>query len=102
MTYLKGVWVIAGTAMDAPGQFCGFITVQAEGDDGTVLEGQLSIDETRVMALNFLSVAEAARQDSLIFRLLTRDAGFDPDQAAAFVRKMRDEREATRDEETPQ
>lgn len=96
---LKGIWVVSGTAMDGPGQFRGFITVQAEAEDGTVLQGQLDIEETRAMALNFLEVAEAAEQDAIVFTMLTRDVGLDPDQAAGFVQKMRDERVAGRAEE---
>ena len=89
---LKGVWCVSGTAMDGPGQFRGFVTVRAEDVNGGELVGQLDVEAVRTMALQFLQVAEAAEQDAIIFRMLTRDVGSTPDQAAAFVTKMREER----------
>lgn len=93
---LKGVWCVSGTAMDGPGEFRGFVTVRAEDDIGGELVGQLSPAEVRRMALQWLQVAEAAEQDAIIFRLMVRDVGAAPEAAAAFVRKMRDERAGDR------
>lgn len=89
---LKGVSCFSGTAQDGPAEFRGFVTIHAEAEDGDVLVGQLSPAEVRTLALQYLSVAEAAEQDAIVFTVLVRDVGVLPETVAGIVRSMRDER----------
>lgn len=68
---LVNIEVVSGTAQDGPEDFRGFVTVRAIAEDGSIMAGQLDPDELRAMALSFLSAAEAADQDALVFRVLT-------------------------------
>lgn len=88
---LVNIEVVSGTAQDGPEDFRGFVTVRAIAEDGSIMAGQLDPDELRAMALSFLSAAEAADQDALVFRVLTK-RGIAADVAAIMVRDMRGER----------
>ncbi|HSS11550.1 MAG TPA: hypothetical protein VLL25_16815 [Acidimicrobiales bacterium] len=90
LTYVE---VVSGTAQDGPTAFRGFVTVRALGEDGSVMAGQLRPGEVRAMALQFLEAAEAAEQDAIVFTILTRDQGADPDEVAGLVQAMRAERD---------
>jgi len=91
---LQGIDMTSGLAEDNPAehQYRGFVTIRATGVEGNVLLGQLSPDEVRKMALQFLETAEAADQDRIVMTMLTRDVGLAPETAASFITKMRDER----------
>jgi hypothetical protein len=89
---LVKVEVVSGTAQDGPEDFRGFVTVRAIAEDGSIMAGQLDPDEVRAMALNFLSVAEAADQDALVFRVMVKNVGASAEVAARVVQDMRKER----------
>lgn len=89
---LAGISVQSGTAMDSPTSFRGFCTVEAVADDGSTWAGQLDPATLREMAMQFLECAEAADQDAIVFTMLTRDIGLEPQQAGGFVAAMRKER----------
>lgn len=65
-----------------------FCTVSINGGD---LLGQLSPKEVRGLALQWLEAAEAAEQDSLVFRVAGH-FGLEREHAAAFVMEMRKHR----------
>lgn len=67
----------------------GFCTISINGGD---LLGQLSPDEVRGLALQWLAAAEAAEQDSIVASMLTKDIGLDLNTALGFIVKMRDRR----------
>lgn len=69
----------------------GFVTVAASSRDGTILIGQLTPDEVRKMALQWLEVAEAADQDAAVLRT-TRKLGIDDNLAALLVLELRKSR----------
>jgi glycine cleavage system aminomethyltransferase T len=89
---LVNVETVSGTADDGEGQFRGFVTVRAVAEDGSFMSGQLSPDEVRQMALNFLSVAEAADQDALVFRVMVNRVKVPVETVAQVVMDMRKER----------
>jgi 16S rRNA G527 N7-methylase RsmG len=89
---LTNVEVVSGTAKDGPEEYRGFVTVRAVAEDGSVMAGQLPPDELRGMALNFLSVAEAAEQDAMVMKVLTK-TGVEEDAAALVITMMRGERD---------
>jgi hypothetical protein len=90
---LTGVDVTSGTAEDRDGDgFHGFVTVRATATDGSFMSGQLSPADLRKMALNFLSVAEAAEQDAIVMMMLTHDVGLDAETSAVFIMQMREVR----------
>ena len=93
---LDRIEVISGTAEDPDGSFRGFVTIRARASDGSFMAGQLDPDELRSLALNFLEVAEAADQDAMVFRVMTRNVGVPPSVAAHLVRDMRTAREEQR------
>lgn len=86
---LAAINVTSGTAMDGPTEFRGFVTVEAMAEDGRQWVGQLDPETVRGMALQFLEVAEAAEQDAIVFTMLTRDIGLEPQAAGGFVAAMR-------------
>lgn len=69
----------------------GFVTVAASSKDGTILIGQLSPDEVRKMALQWLESAEAADQDAAVLRV-TRKLNLDDGLAALVIRELRESR----------
>ncbi len=89
---LVNIETVSGTAQDGPEDFRGFVTVRAVAEDGSIMAGQLEPDEVRQMALSFLSVAEAADQDALIFRVMTKNIGAPAEVVAGLVMDMRKER----------
>ncbi len=89
---LVNVEVVSGTAQDGPEDFRGFVTVRAVAEDGSIMAGQLDPDELRAMALTFLSAAEAAEQDAMVFRVLVASVGAPAEVAARVVMDMRKER----------
>lgn len=89
---LTDIEVVSGTAEDPDGSFRGFVTVRAVAEDGSMMAGQLHPEEVRLMALNFFGAAEAADQDAIVFRLMTRDLGVEAEDVAGFVMRMREER----------
>lgn len=78
---LKHIFISSGVNE----QFEPFCTVSVNGGD---LLGQLSPQEVRDMALQWLGAAEAAEQDSLVFRVAGQ-FGLEHRHAAAFVVEMR-------------
>lgn len=68
----------------------GFCPVQAVGENGILLEGQISPEEVRIMALGWLSAAEAADSDATVFALLSEIA--DQQTAAAALADLRSRR----------
>lgn len=80
-----------------------FCQILAHGDAGTILRGELSPDELRRMAMDWLQSAEAADQDAAVYAvaadLLDDDAGkLFAAAVVAELREMRDgggEKEAT-------
>jgi hypothetical protein len=61
-------------------------------DNGLEAHGQLSPDELRMMALGWISAAEAAEQDALILQAL-RETGLDDGAIGGFINRMRELRE---------
>jgi hypothetical protein len=90
---LSGIFVENGLAEDGPGKYRGFLTVRATAENGDVLVGQLSPEEVRQMALQWLSSAEAADQDRIVMNMMVRDIGLKPAIAANFIIGMREERD---------
>lgn len=90
---LVGIDVVSGTAQDGPTEYRGFVTIRAEAEDGSFMSGQLSPGEVRAMALQFLEAAEAADQDAIVFKLMTREMDVPVEVVGAFVMSMRRERE---------
>lgn len=66
----------------------GFCTVTVNGGD---LVGQLSPEEVRRLALDWLEAAEAAETDAIVGRILTSH-GAPPEVAAEFLVDMRKRR----------
>lgn len=66
-------------------QLEGFCTVSINGGD---LLGQLTPKEVRGLALQWLEAAEAAEQDSLVFRV-AEQFGLERQHAAMMVTEMR-------------
>lgn len=95
---LVHIYVTSGTARglddDGVETFRPFCTVEAKAEDGSLMVGQLDVGEVRNMAMQFLEVAEAAEQDSLIFRVMTRPTGMGapPGAVAQLVKDLRKER----------
>ncbi len=54
--------------------------------------GQLSPDEVRAMALQWLEAAEAAEQDAMVVAEMTEGLGIDLQTAGAFVVSLRERR----------
>ncbi len=54
--------------------------------------GQLSPDEVRAMALQWLEAAEAAEQDAMVVAEMTQGLGIDLQTAGAFVASLRHRR----------
>ncbi len=54
--------------------------------------GQLSPDEVRAMALQWLEAAEAAEQDAMVVAEMTEGLGVDMQTAGAFVASLRKRR----------
>lgn len=71
----------------------GFCLVTAMGSDGATLVGQLTVEEVRKMALDWLCSAEAAEQDAVIMAHFAGDA----EGAAALLGRLR----RARDRVTP-
>lgn len=67
----------------------GFCTVVVNGGD---LLGQLTPDEVRAMALQWLEVAEAAHMDQTIVKVMMDTMGCDLENALAFLAMCRDAR----------
>jgi hypothetical protein len=91
-TGLAMIETISGTAQD-DSDFRGFVTIRAVAEDGSFMSGQLSVEETKQMALRFLETATAADQDAVVFRVMTNKLDLEPAAVAAFVMDMRAERE---------
>jgi hypothetical protein len=89
---LRSIDMESGTAMDGPTEFRGFIQVRAVAENDDVMTGQLSPDDVRKMALQWLSVAEAAEQDRIVMTMMTRDVGLSVEVAINFIANMREER----------
>lgn len=90
---LVHIEVVSGTAHDPDGLFRGFVTIRAVAEDGSFMSGQLDPTDVRKLALDFLSVAEAADQDAIVFRLMVNKVGMPAEVAGNFVMDMRNERE---------
>lgn len=93
---LVGIFGESGTAIqvraDGTKVFRGFVTLTATSVLGPGLAGQLDPGEVRKLALQLLSVAEAAEQDAMIFRVMTGKVGAPADAVAQLVRDLREER----------
>ena len=89
---LVRVEVTSGTADDGDGQYRGFVTVRALAEDGSIMAGQLDPAEVRQMAMQFLECAEAAEQDALVFKVMTKEVGVPAEAVAGLVMAMRKER----------
>lgn len=85
---LAGVDVISGVNQ-AGKPFCHIMASSPDAE--VVLEGQLTPEETRKMALQWLEAAEAAESDALVMAEL-REAGLDDQHCAAFLVGMRKRR----------
>ena len=70
----------------------GFCTLVATSKSGDIMLGQLTPDEVRKLALDYLGVAEAAETDAIVFRLLKDKFGLPLEVIGAFINDMRDER----------
>jgi hypothetical protein len=71
----------------------GFCTLVATSTAGDILLGQMTPDEIRQLALQYLGTAEAAETDGILFRLLKEKFGLPLEAIGAFISDMRDERE---------
>jgi hypothetical protein len=89
---LVRIEVQSGTADDGENNFRGFVTVTARDEGGGTMKGQLSSDDLRAMAMQFLESAEAAEQDALVFKVLVNEVDIPASTAAYVVRAMRKER----------
>lgn len=92
---LTNVEVTSGTADDVEEgkhTYRGFVTVRAVAEDGSIMAGQLDPAEVRQMAMQFLECAEAAEQDALVFKVMTREVGVPAEAVAGLVMAMRKER----------
>lgn len=70
----------------------GFVTIAAHGSNGTILTGQLSPDEVRKHAVDYLEAAEAADQDAAVLRII-RKLGLPEELAGAIITELRESRE---------
>lgn len=86
---LEGIYIGSGVSARTREPFC-HVTVQLS--DGSVHEGQLTPDEVRKMAGDWMVAAEASVHDAAVFQLLTKDMDLDEEVAAAFIAKLRDHR----------
>jgi hypothetical protein len=80
----------------------GFVTITAQGSKGTLLVGQLSIEECREHGILFISIAEAAQQDAVAFKVLKNlfpEEGMAEKLAGLIITKLREEREGGADTE---
>jgi hypothetical protein len=94
---LTGIEMKGGLAKDGPDQFRPFVLVSAtgiapDGETEVLLEGQISVEEVRRMALLWLEVAEAADQDRIVMMMLMRDFNVSFEGAGSFIAGMREER----------
>jgi hypothetical protein len=92
---LVNVEVTSGTAQGGPIEaptFRGFVTIRAIAEDGSFMTGQLDPAELRVMAMRFLSVAEAADQDAMLLGVLSTVYGMDTAIAAQVILALRAKR----------
>jgi hypothetical protein len=69
----------------------GFVSIICRTTGGALIPGQLSPDELRQMALQWLSVAEAAEQDAAVLRLI-RKLELPDAIAGLIVKELRDSR----------
>jgi hypothetical protein len=89
-TTLTDIFITSGVNDDGEA----FCTVAAHGATGVVLLGQLSPDEVRHHALNYLGAAEAAEQDAAVLRCVRKLEL--PDRfAAAVIVELRERRGST-------
>lgn len=70
----------------------GFCTVVVMTSDKQILLGQLDPETVRGMALDWLSAAEAAESDSIVYRIFT-ELDMPPEAIGKFLVDMRDRRE---------
>lgn len=69
-----------------------FCLVEAVTTTGRRVAGQLTPNEVRIMALHWLSAAEAADQDAMVFAELTDGTGLDHELAGHVVASLRHRR----------
>lgn len=84
---LAGTEIISGCRADGK-PFC---TVNVTLTDGSGYQGQLSPDEVRMMALHWLTVAEAAESDGTTV-LGLQEMGWDNETVARFLMMQRENR----------
>lgn len=87
MDTLKDIFVTNG--VNTKGE--PFVTIAAHSSDGIILLGQLSPEELRQHALNYIACAEAAEQDAATLRTI-RDLGLPEELAGAIIHNLRDNR----------
>lgn len=85
------IWIESGISAANGQGFCRLSIDLGDGEDPRPL-GQLTPDEVRDMALNWLGAAEAAEHDAAVFSELVENAKLGQDQAAAFVGALRERR----------
>lgn len=82
---IEGIEVRSGVNEDG----VGFCHVVVTTDGGRVLLGQLTPEEVRTTALDWIGAAEAAEQDAVVFGLLRDDVGLDLPEIGEFLASMR-------------
>lgn len=88
MIGLTGVNVVSGTTAEGK-PFC---TVEATMANGTSASGQLSPEEVRMMALHFLSAAEAAESDAVTI-LVAKELDINDDRITGLLLMQRAKRD---------
>jgi ribosomal protein S16 len=88
---LRGIYVESGISGRSREPFCRVAVQYAERGSGKVLEavGQLTPQEVRSMARQWMEAAEAAIHDASVFHLLIDEVGLPESGAASFVASLR-------------
>lgn len=92
---LSGISIYSGVSMFTGEGYC---HVEAALDNGKSIQGQLTPDEVRQMALGWLQAAEAAEHDAAVYAQLTGALGTTPEVAGQFLVGLRDRREPGADQ----
>ena len=71
----------------------GFCMIVAIGGDKQILIGQMSPEEVRKIARDYLEVAEAAETDGIMFKLLQKHFNMNFEEIVMFIALMRSARE---------
>lgn len=86
---LAGIYIGSGISQKTEEPFC---HVTCQSTDGVFCEGQLTPQEVRQTALDWLEAAEAAIHDAAVYKLL-RSTGMEAKMAAHFISTLREHRQ---------